>query len=69
MISLSAAVQIIIQLIVVGIVFFLLNWLVDSAPMEGRVKQIAKFILVALAVLVLIGMLISFGGGGPIFRQ
>jgi hypothetical protein len=37
--------------------------------MEARIKQIAKFILVALAVLVLIGMLISFGGGGPIFRQ
>jgi hypothetical protein len=68
-ISLSGAVQIIIQLVVVGIVFFLLSWLVDSAPMEARIKQIAKFILVALAVLVLIGMLISFGGGGPIFRQ
>jgi glucan phosphoethanolaminetransferase (alkaline phosphatase superfamily) len=68
-ISLSGAIQVVIQLVVVGIVFFLLNWLVDSAPMEARIKQIAKFILVALAVLVLIGMLISFGGGGPIFRQ
>jgi uncharacterized membrane protein YdbT with pleckstrin-like domain len=69
MISLSGAVTIIIQLVVAGCVFALLNWLIDAAPIDGKFKQVGKFILVVLAVLVLIGLLISFGGGGPIFRQ
>lgn len=68
MISLQGAVNIIIQLLVAGCVFALLSWLIDSAPIDGKFKQIAKFILVILAVLVLIGLLVSFSGGGPLFR-
>ena len=69
MISLTGAVTIIVQLLVAGCVFALLNWLIDSAPIDGKFKQIGKFVLVVLAVLVLIGLLISFTGGGPLFRQ
>jgi hypothetical protein len=68
MISLSAAVNVIIQILVAGCVFALLNWLIDAAPIDGRFKQIGKFILVVLAVFVLIGLLVSFSGGGPLFR-
>jgi hypothetical protein len=70
MISVSTAVWVVVYLIVGGIVFGLLNLLVDRAPfMPEGWKPIAKYILLVLAVLVLIGILVSlFGGGGPIFR-
>lgn len=68
MISLSGAVQIIVQLIIAGLVFGLLFWLVDFVAPPEPFRKVAKVILAILAVLVLIGLLISFGGGGPIFR-
>ena len=68
MISLSGAVQVVVQLIIAGLVFGLLFWLVDFVSPPEPFNKVAKVILAILAVLVLIGLLISFGGGGPIFR-
>ncbi len=70
MISIQGAVTIIIYLVVGGIIFGLLKWLIDASPIPGQFKQIAQFVLIALAVLVLIGVLLSFAGvvQGPLFR-
>jgi hypothetical protein len=71
MISITGAVWLVVYLIIGGIVFGLLNLLIDNAPfMPAEWKPIAKYLLLALAVLVIIGILISFlnGGGSPIFR-
>ncbi len=70
MISIQAAVSIIIYLVVGGIIFALLQWLVKSSPMNEQFKGIANWVLIVLAVLVLIGVLLSFTGviQGPIFR-
>ena len=70
MISIEGAVRVIVYLIIGGIIFGLLKWLVDASPIPDKFKQIANFILIALAVLVLIGILLSFVGVGvgPIFR-
>jgi hypothetical protein len=69
MISIGAAVTIIVYLIVGGIVFGLLNLLIDKAPfMPEGWKPVMKWILLCLAILVLIGLLLSFFGGTPIFR-
>ncbi len=69
MISLSGAVALIMQLVIAGLVFWLLMWLIDYVSPPEPFMKIAKVILAILAVAVLIGLLISFGGGGPIFRQ
>lgn len=71
MISISGAVSLIVLLVVGGIIFGLLALLIDKAPfMPDGWKPVCKYILIVLAVLVLIGILLSLvgGGTGPIFR-
>lgn len=68
MISLNGAVGVVVQLVIAGLVFWLLWWLINFVNPPEPFKKIASVILAVLAVLVCIGMLVSFGGGGPIFR-
>lgn len=68
MISLSAAVQTIIYLIVAGLIFWLLWWLVNYVSPPEPFRKIANVILAIFAVLVVIAILLSLAGGGPIFR-
>ncbi len=68
MISLSGAVSIIIYLVVVGLVFWLLWWLVNYIAPPEPFRKVANVILAILAVLVVIGILLSFVGGTPVFR-
>jgi hypothetical protein len=68
MISLSGAVTIIVYLVVAGIVFWLLWWLVNYISPPEPFKKIANVILAILAVLVIIGILLSVAGGQPLFR-
>lgn len=71
MISIQDAVTLIVYLIVGGIVFGLLTLLVDRAPfMPEGWKPVLKYVLLAIAILVLITVLLSFIGvvRGPLFR-
>jgi predicted PurR-regulated permease PerM len=68
MISLSAAATVILTLIVAGLVFWLLWWLVDYCGLPEPFNKIAHVILAVLAVAVLIGILLSIVGGQPVFR-
>jgi hypothetical protein len=69
MISISGAVWIIVYLIVGGLIFGLLRWLINSSPIDAKFKDIANWVLIVLAVLVLIGVLLNFlGVGGAVFR-
>ena len=69
MISLSGAVNVVVQLVIAGLVFWLLWWLVNYIAPPEPFRKVANVILAILAVLVAIGLLMSFGGGTPIFRQ
>lgn len=69
MISLSAAVSVVLYLIVAGLVFWLLFWLVDYCGIPEPFNKVAKIILAILAVLVIIGILISIVNGQPLFRM
>ncbi len=70
MISLSGAVSVIVTLVVAGIVFGLLDLLVQRAPfIPAEWKEGIRWVLLLVGVLVLIGILLSLTGGGPIFRQ
>lgn len=68
MISLSAAVSILLYIIVAGLVFGLLWWLVDYVGLPAPFAKVAHVILAILAVLVIISMLLSLVSGQPVFR-
>ncbi|MEK1930397.1 MAG: hypothetical protein AAAC47_11545 [Pararhizobium sp.] len=50
----ESLIALIILIIVLGIVVFVINMLIDLIPMDGRFKQIAKVLLILVAVLILI---------------
>lgn len=50
----SALVTLIVLVIVIGIVLYLLNMLIEMLPMDGNFKQIAKILLILVAVLIVL---------------
>lgn len=68
MISTSAAVSAIISLVVAGLIFGLLYWLIGVCKIPEPFNNVARVILAVLAVLVCIGILLSFVSGTPVFR-
>ena len=73
MISLAGAVTFIVYLLIAGLVFGLLYYLICYCEKEfpgiPLFFKIARLALVFLAVLVLIALLISVVGGTPLFRN
>ena len=61
-IDLRSAVHYVVYLIVAGVIFWLLWWLVDYCGLPAPVTKVAKIILAILCVLVLIGVLLSMTG-------
>ena len=68
MISISSAVQVILYLVVGGLIFWLLWYLVNNVGIPEPFKKVANVILLVLAVFVLIGILLTMLTGTPIFR-
>lgn len=68
MISLSGAVLVFVYLLVAGLVFGLLWWLVGYIGLPEPFNKAARVVLAILAVLVIIGILLSLIGGTPLFR-
>lgn len=68
MISISAAVNVLVYLIVAGVIFGLLWWLIGYCGLPEPFDKVARVILAVLAVLVVIGVLMSLVGGQPVFR-
>ena len=69
MISISAAVGVIVYLMVAGLIFWLLWWLVDFLAPPEPFRKIASVVLAILSVMVVIGILLSLVNGTPVFRQ
>lgn len=44
----------IIVIVIVGIVFWLVAYLLDMVPMDARFKQIAKVLLILVAILIIL---------------
>lgn len=68
MISLSQVVWVVVYLLVGGMIFWLLSLAVEKLNPPEPWKKVATVVLYLLAVLVLIGILMSLVGGGPLFR-
>jgi hypothetical protein len=75
MISISGVVSIIVKILVCGVIYYLLNLLIDKAPyVNENFKVVARYILIFLCILAAIGLLLQFlgiggFGDGPLFRQ
>ncbi|MGJ4857650.1 hypothetical protein AB4037_23975 [Labrys sp. KB_33_2] len=51
---LSQVISLLIGVFVIGLVCWLLLYLVDRLPMEGRFKQIARILIIVIAVLAIV---------------
>lgn len=68
MISLSGAVMVVFYLIIAGLIFWLLWWVVGYIGFPQPFDKVLRVVIVLLAVAVLIGFLLSAVGGQPLFR-
>lgn len=68
MFSLSAMVNVIVLLVVAGLIFWLLWWLINYCNPPEPFKKVGNIILAVAAVVVIIGILLSLVNGTPVFR-
>ncbi len=68
MISLTALVGVVVYLIIAGLIFGMLWWLVNYINLPEPFKKVANVVIAIAAVLVVIGILLSLVGGTPVFR-
>jgi hypothetical protein len=54
--------MLVVWIVVLGLVLFLLNYLVDAVPMDPNFKRVAKVAITVLGILILILMLLNFAG-------
>ena len=70
----TALVYFVIYLLILGVVAWLLIYLVDSVPMFGPFRQIARVVITVVAVIILILLLLNLvgmvdgPGGRPLLR-
>lgn len=62
MISLQSLVMLVILLIVGGLIFWLLTWLVDYCGIPEPFHKIAKIVLAIVAVIFICAVLLSLAG-------
>jgi hypothetical protein len=62
MVSVQSLVQAVVTVVCLGLVFWLLNFLIDYCAVPEPFHKVAKVILVVAAVLVLIGVLMGLAG-------
>lgn len=69
MISLAGLVNFIVYLLVAGLIFWLLNFLVDRLALGEPFTKVAKVVLLVAAVLIVIYALLGLiGAAPPLFR-
>ena len=68
MISIQDAVRTVIYLVIAGLIFWLLWWLIGYVSPPEPFRKVATVVLAVCAVVVVIGILLSLATGQPIFR-
>lgn len=68
MISLTAMVTTVVYLIIIGVVFGLLWWLIEYCGIPEPFHKAGRVILAVLVVLCVIGILLSLVSGQPLFK-
>jgi hypothetical protein len=60
--SVESLITLVIQLVVLGVVFWLLIYIVDHVPMLGPFQQVARTIIIVVGCLIAIVLLLQFAG-------
>ena len=58
----TSLIMLVVYIIVVGLVFWLLNYLIDNVPLDEPFRRIAKIALMVVGILILILILLQFAG-------
>lgn len=66
--DMSTLVHLVVQLIIIGGIFWLLFWLVGYFGLPEPFNKIAKGIIAVVAVLFLINLLLGLSGGTPLVK-
>lgn len=61
-------VTLVVTLVVCGLIFWLLIWLINYCGLPEPFNKIAHVIVAVVAVLIVIGVLMSMFGGQQVFR-
>ena len=64
----TSLIYLVVYIVVVGVILWLLNYLIDNVPLQDPFRRIAKIALTVIGVLILILLLLNFVGvldGGP----
>ncbi len=69
MISLTALVNFILYLVIAGLIFWILNWLIGYVGMPDPFAKVARVVLAVAAAFILIYALLGLiGAAPPLFR-
>jgi hypothetical protein len=68
MIDLGSLVSVVVYLIVAGLILWLLYWLIAYVGLPEPFAKVAYVVLAIVAVLIVIGILLSLISGQPLFR-
>lgn len=68
MIPLGALAMVVVYVIIGGLVFGLLLWLINYCGIPEPFNKVAKIVLAVVAVIFLIAVLLSLVNGQPVFR-
>jgi uncharacterized membrane-anchored protein len=58
----SGLISLVIYIIVVGIILWLLRYLVGALPMDEQFRTVANMVILVVGVLILILLLLNFAG-------
>lgn len=58
----AALIQLVIYIVVLGLVFWLLNYLIDTVPLPDPFARIAKVIIAVVAVLIVLMLVLQLLG-------
>jgi hypothetical protein len=64
----TSLVYLVVYIIIVGVILWLLNYLIDNVPLQEPFRRVAKIALMVIGVLIIILLLLNFVGvmdGGP----
>ena len=58
----AGLIYLVVYIIVVGLVLWLLNYLVDTVPLQDPFRRVAKIAILVIGVLIIILLLLQFIG-------
>ncbi|MCA1455912.1 hypothetical protein I6F35_22355 [Bradyrhizobium sp. BRP22] len=59
---LASLIYLVIYLVVVGVIMWLLHYLVNAVPMDEPFRRVANVVIVVIGVLIVIVLLLNFAG-------